>query len=88
MSDPEMYARLRIAMERIDAATNGREWLAGRHIRRVMDAMAQKFFDSTGGDLRWQATTIPSPAETFGDKTASQDYAPWSETITPTGETT
>jgi hypothetical protein len=71
MDELEMYARLRIAMERIDAATDGREWLAGRHIRRVMDAMAQEFHDRTGGDLRWQATTITAPHEEFAEK-ASQ----------------
>jgi hypothetical protein len=65
MDNLEMYARLRIALERIDAATDGREWLAGRHIRRVMDAMTEEFFDRTGGDLRWQATTIPAPQEEF-----------------------
>jgi hypothetical protein len=68
MDEREMYARLRLALERIDAATDGREWLAQRHIRRVMDAMAEEFRDRTSGDLRWQATTIPVPQEQFSDK--------------------
>lgn len=65
MTELEMYARLRLALERIDAATDGREWLAQRHIRRVMDAMAEEFRDRTDGDLRWQATTIATPTENF-----------------------
>jgi hypothetical protein len=65
MTELEMYARLRLALERIDAATDGAEWLAQRHIRRVMDAMAEEFRDRTDGDLRWQATTIPVPNENF-----------------------
>jgi hypothetical protein len=68
MDEREMYARLRLALERIDAVTDGREWLAQRHIRRVMDAMAAEYFDRTSGDLRWQATTIPAPQEQFSDK--------------------
>jgi hypothetical protein len=68
MNEPEMYARLRLALERIDAATDGREWLAQRHIRRVMDAMAEEFRDRTDVDLRLQANTIPVPQENFSDK--------------------
>ena len=68
MNEKEMYARLRLALERIDAVTDGREWLAQRHIRRVMDAMAEEYFDRTDGDLRWQATTIPVPQEEFSGK--------------------
>ncbi len=68
MNEKEMYGRLRLALERIDAVTDGREWLAQRHIRRVMEAMAEEYFDRTDGDLRWQATTIPVPQEEFSDK--------------------
>jgi hypothetical protein len=69
MNEPEMYARLRLALERIDAATDGREWLAQRHIRRVMAAMAEEYFERTyDGDLRWKATTITVPQENFSDK--------------------
>lgn len=65
MDEREMYARLRVALERIDAVTDGGEWLSQRHIRRVMDAMAADYLERTGGDLRWQATTIPVPQESF-----------------------
>lgn len=68
MDELEMYARLRIAVERIDAVTDGREWLAQRHIRRVMDDMAAEFIARTGGDLRWQATTVAVPQEKFSDR--------------------
>lgn len=65
MDELEMYSRLRVALERIDFVTDGKEWLAQRHIRRVMDAMAADYLERTGGDLRWQATTIPVPQEEF-----------------------
>lgn len=65
MDEREMYARLRIALERVDAVVDGKEWLAQRHIARVMQAMAEEFFDRTGGDLAWQAKTIPAPMEVF-----------------------
>jgi hypothetical protein len=65
MDEREMYARLALALQRLDAITDGSEWLAQRHIRRVMDAMAAEFLDRTGGDLAWQSTTIPVPQEVF-----------------------
>jgi hypothetical protein len=67
MDEREMYARLRMAVSRIDATTDGGEWLAQRHIRRVMDAMSADFLARTGGDLAWQSKTIAVPLETFVD---------------------
>jgi hypothetical protein len=64
----EMYARLAMALQRIDAITDGSEWLAQRHIRRVMDAMADEFLDRTGGDLAFQSKTIEIPREVFNTK--------------------
>jgi hypothetical protein len=68
MTPQEMYSRLQVAAMRIDAATDGSEWLAQRHIHRVMDALAADFLAATGGDLAWQSKTIPTPSETFTDR--------------------